>query len=96
MALNQHVYIFGQPQEKPAAFPLCNIQGDAAFVGVESKEQGAAVGMRPLAYKGRFMPCRVSHSRRLDLYSGRTLIGQELGAVGPGEGPRQLQHLHVI
>ena len=46
--------------------------------------------MRPLSYKGRFIPCRVPRSWGFDLYGGGTLIGQELGAVGAGEGSRQV------
>ncbi len=96
MPFDHHVRVLHQPQEKPPAFLLRDVEGDTALIGVESKEERATVGMTSLADKGRFMPCRVPHSWRFDLYGGRTLIGQKLGAVGSGEGPRQFQHLYVF
>ena len=83
-------------QEEPAAFFLGDVQGDAPFIGVESKELRAPVGMGALSDKGRFMPCRVSQPGGFDLDGGRTLIGQQLSAVGSGQGPRQLQNFYVI
>jgi hypothetical protein len=37
-ALDQHIYILDQAQQELASFRLCKVEGDAAFIGVESEE----------------------------------------------------------
>ena len=83
----------GQQFEKNRAAALgFQVQGDAAFVGVEMQEQAAAFRMRQATRKRGDPACRIAPSRRFYLDDVGAVVGQEFGAEGARDVARQIQY----
>ena len=91
--LHQHVRLPRQFLDNVLAQPGLQVQGDAALTGIEIEEEEALFRFRLVVVEGGHPAGRVS-LRPLHLGDLGAKIGQQLGAIWPGNVVGKVQHLH--
>ena len=95
-AFDHHVALGGEAEEQVTPLVAGKVERDALLVGVEVKEQRAALDAGGVRGEWAAAPALVAGAGRLDLDDLRAVLGKQLGAIWPGYALGGVQHSQSV
>ena len=94
--LDEDVGVVEQPVEEAASGARGEVEGHAALVDVEGKEEAALLGVGDVAGEGAETAGGVAGAGALDLHHVGAVGGEQPGADRPGHELREINHPHSL